>query len=61
MDVESFSLTVEQEFQARAMALTVEEMSEIELRAMTMQLVRLMMVKENIVKNLVRKAILAGI
>jgi hypothetical protein len=61
MDVKSFSLTVEQEFQTRAMALTVEEMSEIELRAMTMQLVRLMMVKENIIKNLVRKAILAGI
>jgi Phycobilisome degradation protein nblA len=61
MDVESFSLTVEQEFQARAMTFTVEEMPEAELRKMTMQLVRLMMVKENIVRDLVRKAILAGI
>jgi hypothetical protein len=60
MNTSSFQLSLEQEFQMRLIESSMQDMSQEQLQDMLMQIVRLLLVKENIIRDLVKSCILGS-
>jgi hypothetical protein len=58
MNGQSFDLTLEQEFQMRLVEESVEQMSREQMHDLLIQVSRLMMVKDNIIRNFMKQEIL---
>ncbi len=56
MDPNAFELTLEQQFQMRLMEESAQRMSYEQAQELLVQATRLLMMKENIIKSLIRKA-----
>lgn len=54
METNMFELTLEQQFQMRLMAESAQELSREQMLDMLIQTSRLLMVKDNIIRNLVK-------
>lgn len=61
MDNPSFELTLEQQFQMRLMEEAAQGMSCDELKELLLKSSRLLMLKDNVIRDLVKKAILQPI
>ncbi len=61
MNTSSFQLSLEQQFQMRLMEQSMQEMSREQLQDMLMQIVRLLLVKDNIVRDLVKSCIVGSV
>jgi hypothetical protein len=61
MNTSSFQLSLEQDFQMRLMERSMQEMSKEQLQDMLLQIVRLMLVKENIIRDLVKSCMLGSV
>ncbi|PAX51759.1 NblA/ycf18 family protein [Brunnivagina elsteri] len=57
MDANSFQLTLEQQFQMRLMEQSAESLTREQLLDMVIQTSRLLMVKDNVIRGLVKEAI----
>lgn len=55
MDPSSYELTLEQQFQMRLMEQSAENMTREQALELLVQASRLLMVKENVIRNLVRR------
>lgn len=55
MDPNAFELTLEQQFQMRLMEESAQRMSYEQAQELLVQATRLLMMKENIIKSLIRK------
>jgi hypothetical protein len=60
MNTSSFQLSLEQEFQMRLIESSMQDMSQENLQDMLMQIVRLLLVKENIIRDLVKSCIVGS-
>jgi Phycobilisome degradation protein nblA len=58
MDANSFHLTLEQQFQMRLMEQSAESLTREQLLEMVIQSSRLLMVKDNIIRGLVKDVVL---
>jgi hypothetical protein len=58
MDANSFQLTLEQQFQMRLMEQSAESLTREQLLDMVIQSSRLLMVKDNIIRGLVKDVVL---
>ncbi len=54
MDSSSFQLTLEQQFQMRLMEESAQRMSREQMQDVLIQTARLLMVKENVIRDLLR-------
>ncbi|HEY9613145.1 NblA/ycf18 family protein [Allocoleopsis sp.] len=54
MDSSSFQLTLEQQFQMRLMEESAQRMSREQMQDILIQTARLLMVKENVIRDLLR-------
>jgi Phycobilisome degradation protein nblA len=61
MNTSSFQLSLEQDFQMRLMERSMQEMSKEQLQDMLLQIVRLLLVKENIIRDLVKSCVLGSV
>ncbi len=57
MDPASFDLTLEQQFQMRLVEQSIHGMSREQAAELLVEASRLLMLKDNVIRNLVRKAI----
>jgi hypothetical protein len=57
MNTSSFQLSLEQQFQMRLIERSMQEMSREQLQDMLMQIMRLLLVKENIIRDLVKSCV----
>jgi hypothetical protein len=60
MDPSSYELTLEQQFQMRLMEQSAENMTREQALELLVQASRLLMVKENVIRNLVRRLPMAS-
>jgi Phycobilisome degradation protein nblA len=60
MNTSSFQLSLEQEFQMRLIERSMQDMSQEQLQDMLMQIMRLLLVKENIIRDLVKSCVLGS-
>ncbi|MEA5570149.1 NblA/ycf18 family protein [Calothrix sp. UHCC 0171] len=58
MDSEAFQLTLEQEFQMRMMEESAHNMTREEILETLVQVSRLLMVKDNLIRNLLRRCLI---
>ena len=58
MNGETFQLTLEQEFQVRLMEESTQNMSREQMQDMLVQTVRLLMLKENVIRGLVKECMI---
>jgi Phycobilisome degradation protein nblA len=58
MNGETFELTLEQEFQVRLMEESAQNMSREQMQDMLVQTVRLLMLKENVIRGLVKECMI---
>lgn len=61
MNVEKFELTLEQQFEMRRIQDSVHLMTEEQMRETLIQASRLLMVKDNVIRSLVKHNLSAGI
>lgn len=54
MDGSSFELNLEQQFQMRLMEDSVQQMTPEQMQSMLLQSSRLLMLKDNVIRNLIR-------
>ncbi|NJP09295.1 MAG: photosystem I reaction center subunit XII [Leptolyngbyaceae cyanobacterium RU_5_1] len=54
MNSPSFELSLEQQFQMRLMEESAQQMSQEQMRELLLQTARLLMVKDNVIRNLVK-------
>ncbi len=54
MDSSSFELSIEQQFQMRLMEESAQKMSREQMRDTLIQAARLLMVKDNVIRNLMK-------
>jgi hypothetical protein len=57
MNVSSFELSIEQQFQIRLVEQTLHNMDREQMQNMLMQLTRLLLVKDNIIRDLVKNCV----
>jgi hypothetical protein len=57
MNTSSFQLSLEQQFQMRLIERSMQDMSREQLQDMLMQIMRLLLVKENIIRDLVKSCV----
>jgi hypothetical protein len=57
MNVSSFELSIEQQFQIRLVEQTLHNMDREQMQSMLMQLTRLLLVKDNIIRDLVKNCV----
>jgi Phycobilisome degradation protein nblA len=57
MDTNSFQLTLEQQFQMRLIEQSAESLTREQLLDMLIQTYRLLMIKDNVIKDLVKEAV----
>jgi hypothetical protein len=55
MDPSTYDLTLEQQFQMRLMEASADGMSHEQAQALLVQASRLLMIKDNVIRNLLRK------
>lgn len=55
MDPSAFELTLEQQFQMRLMQASADNMSHEQAKDLLVQASRLLMIKDNVIRNLLRK------
>ncbi len=60
MNTSSFQLSLEQEFQMKLIERSMQDMSREQLQDMLMQIMRLLLVKENIIRDLVKSCVLGS-
>jgi Phycobilisome degradation protein nblA len=60
MNVSSFQLSLEQDFQIRLIERSMQDMSKEQLQDMLLQIARLLLVKENIIRDLVKSCVLGS-
>jgi hypothetical protein len=60
MNTSSFQLSLEQEFQMRLIEQSMLDMSREQLQDMLLQIMRLLLVKENIIRDLVKSCVLGS-
>jgi Phycobilisome degradation protein nblA len=60
MNTSSFQLSLEQEFQMSLVERSMQDLSREELQDMLLQIMRLLLVKENIVRDLVKSCVLGS-
>jgi hypothetical protein len=60
MNTSSFELSLEQEFQMRLVERSMQDMSKEQLQDMLMQIMRLLLIKENIMRDLVKSCALGS-
>lgn len=60
MNTLSFQLSLEQDFQMRLVERSMQEMSKEQLQDMLLQIMRLLLVKENIIRDLVKSCVLGS-
>jgi Phycobilisome degradation protein nblA len=56
MNSQTFELTLEQEFHVRLMEESAQNMSREQMQEMLLQTVRLLMIKENVIRDLVKES-----
>ncbi len=61
MNISSFQLSLEQQFQMRLIEQSMQDMSREQLQDMLMQIARLLLVKDNIVRDLVKSCIVGSV
>jgi hypothetical protein len=61
MNTSSFQLSLEQQFQMRLIEQSMQDMNREQLQDMLMQIVRLLLVKDNIVRDLVKSYIVGSV
>jgi Phycobilisome degradation protein nblA len=61
MNTSSFQLSLEQQFQMRLIEQSMQDMNREQLQDMLMQIVRLLLVKDNIVRDLVKSCIVGSV
>ncbi|MBW4623114.1 MAG: NblA/ycf18 family protein [Cyanosarcina radialis HA8281-LM2] len=54
MDASSFELTLEQQFQMRLMEKSAEQMNREQMQELLLQTAKLLMVKDNVIRDLIR-------
>lgn len=54
MDTTSFTLSLEQQFQMRLMEESAQNLSREQMQELLIQTVRLLMVKDNVIRNLMK-------
>jgi hypothetical protein len=54
MDASSFQLTLEQQFQMRLMEESAEKMDRQQIQDLLLQTARLLMVKDNVIRDLIK-------
>ena len=54
MDGSSFDLTLEQQFQMRLMEQSTEQMTREQMQNLLVQAARLLMLKDNVIRNLIK-------
>jgi hypothetical protein len=57
MNTSSFQLSLEQEFQMRLIERSMQDMSREQLQDMLLQIMRLLLIKENIIRDLVKSCV----
>lgn len=55
MDPSAYDLTLEQQFQMRLMEASADNMTHEQVQALLVQASRLLMIKDNVIRNLLRK------
>jgi hypothetical protein len=60
MNVSSFQLSLEQDFQIRLIERSMQDMTKEQLQDMLLQIARLLLVKENIIRDLVKSCVLGS-
>lgn len=55
MDPSAYELTLEQQFQMRLMEASADNMTQEQAQALLVQASRLLMIKDNVINNLLRK------
>jgi Phycobilisome degradation protein nblA len=60
MNMSSFQLSLEQDFQIRLIERSMQDMSKEQLQDMLLQIARLLLVKENIIRDLVKSCVLGS-
>lgn len=55
MDSSAFELTLEQQFQMRLMQESAEKLSREQMQELLIQTARLLMVKDNVIKNMIKQ------
>lgn len=60
MNASSFQLTLEQEFQMSLAERAMQDLNREELQDMLLQIMRLLLVKENIVRDLMKSCVLGS-
>lgn len=55
MDPSAYELTLEQQFQMRLMEASADTMTQEQAQALLVQASRLLMIKDNVINNLLRK------
>jgi hypothetical protein len=56
----SFDLSMEQQFQVRLIEQTMQEMNREQMQDMLIQLTRLLLVKDNVIRDLVKSCVLGS-
>ncbi|MCJ8281298.1 MAG: NblA/ycf18 family protein [Rivularia sp. ALOHA_DT_140] len=57
MDTENFKLTLEQQFQIKKLEASAHQMNKDQMLDALLEMSRILMVKENIIKNLVKQVV----
>jgi Phycobilisome degradation protein nblA len=60
MNPSSFELSMEQQFQVRLVEHTMQDMNREQMQDMLMQLTRLLLVKDNVIRDLVKSCALGS-
>lgn len=55
MDSSAFELTLEQQFQMRLMQESAEKLSREQMQELLIQTARLLMVKDNVIRNMIKQ------
>jgi Phycobilisome degradation protein nblA len=58
MEISSFQLTLEQQFQMRLMEESAQKLTRDQIQDLLMQTARLLMVKDNVIRGLVKNCLL---
>jgi hypothetical protein len=58
MDTSAFELTLEQQFHVRLMEQSTERLSREQMQELLIQTAKLLMVKDNVIRNLMRNSFL---
>jgi hypothetical protein len=60
MESSSFDLSIEQEFQLKLFEQTIMKMNNEQMQDMLIQLIRVMFIKDNFVRDLVKKCLIGS-